>query len=153
MDFVLNLPTIQAPQRTQQGKTLIYDVVRKKYVALTPEEWVRQHWLHFLIGHLQYPAGMIAVERGVKFLSIQRRADVVVYNKHFKPLLIIECKAPQVGINQQTFDQIARYNMTLQVPYLVVSNGIDHFCCKIDHHQKSYRFISEIPAYPELAFG
>ena len=143
----LNFPPIDAQIRVQNGKQFIYDIIRKKYIALTPEEWVRQHLVHFLINERQCPKGLIAVERGLKHNGLQRRFDVVVYSRNLTPWLIVECKAPQVVITQQTFDQIARYNMSLQVPYLLVTNGLQHFCCEIDYLQRSFSYLQDVPSF------
>ncbi len=143
----LNFPPIDAQIRVQNGKQFIYDIIRKKYIALTPEEWVRQHLVHFLINERQCPKGLIAVERGLKHNGLQRRFDVVVYSRNLTPWLIVECKAPQVAITQQTFDQIARYNMSLQVPYLLVTNGLQHFCCEIDYLQRSFSYLQDVPSF------
>lgn len=143
----LNFPPIDAQIRVQNGKQFIYDIIRKKYIALTPEEWVRQHLVHFLINERQCPKGLIAVERGLKHNGLQRRFDVVVYSRNLTPWLIVECKAPQVAITQQTFDQIARYNMSLQVPYLLVTNGLQHFCCEIDYLQRSFSYLQDMPFF------
>jgi hypothetical protein len=143
----LNFPPIDAQIRVQNGKQFIYDIIRKKYIVLTPEEWVRQHLVHFLINERQCPKGLIAVERGLKHNGLQRRFDVVVYSRNLTPWLIVECKAPQVAITQQTFDQIARYNMSLQVPYLLVTNGLQHFCCEIDYLQRSFSYLQDVPSF------
>ncbi len=143
----LNFPPIDAQIRVQNGKQFIYDIIRKKYIVLTPEEWVRQHLVHFLINERQCPKGLIAVERGLKRNGLQRRFDVVVYSRNLTPWLIVECKAPQVAITQQTFDQIARYNMSLQVPYLLVTNGLQHFCCEIDYLQRSFSYLQDVPSF------
>jgi len=143
----LNFPPINMPTKEEGGKVYIYDIARKKYVLLTPEEWVRQHLIHFLINERQYPLGLIAVERGLTHNNIKRRTDVVVYTRALSPWLIAECKAPDVRITQQTFNQVARYNMALQVPLLLVTNGIYHFCCQIDYQLHTYKYLPDIPAY------
>ncbi len=143
----LNFPPIDAQIRVQNGKQYVYDIIRKKYIALTPEEWVRQHLVHFLIHERKCPKGLIAVERGLTHNGLQRRFDVVVYSRNLTPWLIVECKAPQVAITQQTFDQIARYNMSLQVPYLLVTNGLQHFCCEIDYLQRSFSYLPDVPSF------
>jgi len=143
----LNFPHFDAQRRVLNGKHYIFDVIRKKYIILTPEEWVRQHLLHFLVNQRHCPKGLIAVERGLKFNGLLRRFDVVVYYSNRKPFLIAECKAPEVPVTQHTFDQIARYNMSLQVPFLLVTNGIRHFCCKIDYEHQSYIYLPDVPDY------
>lgn len=141
----LNLPPFEV-QLSQSGeKTLIYDVIRKKNVVLTPEEWVRQHFVHFLLNNHGYSKNYIKVEKQIKVNERIKRFDALVYNKEAKPVILIECKAPEVEISQSTFSQIATYNMTLRVPYLIVTNGLTHFICKIDFQTNSYEYIQEIP--------
>jgi len=138
--------------RVRQAKrgTEIFDVIRKKFVALTPEEWVRQHTVHFLNRERRIPMSMMNVEVALEMLNLARRADIVVFNHLGEPAAIIECKAPAVKITQETFDQIARYNMTLKAPYLIVTNGLSHFCCYIDLEKQTYHFIEEIPDYQAM---
>ena len=131
-------------------KSLIYDIVRRKFVTITPEEWVRQHLVHYMIFELDYPKALVAVEMPLLYNNMKRRSDIVVFDREGKPSLIVECKAPDVKLSQKAFDQIARYNMTLKVGYLVVSNGHDTFCCSIDHNANAYRFLDSIPAYKNL---
>jgi type I site-specific restriction endonuclease len=122
-------------------------MVRKKYVALTPEEWVRQHMINYLVHSKNTPSSLIRVESGLKVHKLFRRADIITYSNSGQPLMIIECKAPGVKISQDTFDQAAMYNITLKVPILVVSNGLTHYCCRIDFNTKKYTFLREIPDY------
>ena len=119
-------------------------------MALTPEEWVRQHYIEFLVQEKKFPRSLMAVEKGLIYNRMQKRGDVVAYDNTGTPLLIVECKAPEVKINQGVFDQIARYNMTLQVPYLAVTNGLQHYYCLINWEQKDYRFLPDLPNYTEL---
>ena len=146
----LNLPAHDFKVKHEGKKTQIFDSVRKKFVTLTPEEWVRQHFIQYLISEKKVPAQLIAVEMGLKYIELKKRSDVVVYNKEGKPVLIVECKAPAIKITQDTFDQIARYNMTLKVKYLAVTNGIRHFYCQVDHKNGSYFFLKELPVYSSL---
>jgi type I site-specific restriction endonuclease len=143
----LNLPKYQFRFKEAAEKIHIFDAFRKKYVLLTPEEWVRQNFLQYLVTEKKYPLSLIAVEAGLKYNQMQKRADVLVYDKQGQPFLLVECKAPEVKISQDTFDQVARYNMIFKVNYLVVTNGLDHFCCKMDYSDNSYRFLAEIPAF------
>jgi hypothetical protein len=143
----LNLPTYPFKFRDQNDLISIFDEIRKKYVVLTPEEWVRQNFIQFLIKDKKYPASLIAVEIGLKYNQLQKRADVLIYNKTGNPYLMIECKAPEIKITQDTFHQIATYNMTFKVSYLVVTNGLDHFCCKMDYDSNSYKFLQMIPDF------
>lgn len=143
----LNLPKYQFKLKEADGKIQIFDAFRKKYVVLTPEEWVRQNFLQYLITEKRYAASLIAVEAGLKYNELQKRADILVYDKQGSPFLLVECKAPEVKISQDVFDQVARYNMSFKVTYLVVTNGMDHFCCKMDYEKNSYRFLEEIPVF------
>ena len=126
----------------------IFDIVRRKYVSLTPEEWVRQHLLHFLVTEKGVPKSLIGVEKKILVNNITKRTDLVVYSTQAKPLLIAECKAPAIKITQKTFDQAARYNLSLNVNYFVLSNGLDTFYCTLDHVKKEYHFLPELPLYP-----
>jgi hypothetical protein len=146
----LNLPPYVLKYRTEGQITQIFDKWRKKYVVLTPEEWVRQHLVNFLVSEKKFPSSLIVLEGGLKLNGLQKRSDVVVYNTKGEPILIVECKAPGVKISQETFDQITRYNMTLKVDYLLVSNGLDHYCCRMDYLQKGYTFLKEVPLFDDL---
>ena len=146
----LNLPTYSFNIKLIEQRKYIFDFIRKKFVLLTPEEWVRQNFLRYLVEEKKYPATLIAVEKEFKLNNLSKRGDAVVYNKSGKPFLIIEFKAPEVKINQKVFDQIARYNMKLSVDYLIVSNGLEHFGCKIDYTNKRYIFLKDIPFYESI---
>jgi len=146
----LNLPKQVFRFKEEKEKTYIFDDFRKKYVVLTPEEWVRQNFLMYLVNEKNYPPSLIAVEAGLKLFKTLKRTDIVVYNKQGDPLLIIECKSPEVGINEKVFDQIVRYNMALQVNYLVVTNGMDHYCCQLDYEKQTYNFLKSIPNYTDI---
>jgi hypothetical protein len=143
----LNLPTHPFKFKEQNNLITIFDEVRKKYVVLTPEEWVRQNFIQFLIKNKKYPISLIAVEIGLKYNQLQKRADVLIYNKSGTPYLMIECKAPEVKISQDTFHQIATYNMAFKVNYLVVTNGMDHFCCKMNYTENTYQFVQMVPDF------
>jgi hypothetical protein len=125
----------------------IFDIVRKKYVTLTPEEWVRQHLMQFLITEKKFPASLMAIESKLKVNQLLKRTDIVVYNNLLQPMLIAECKAPSVRITQKAFDQAARYNLTLDVKYFVLTNGLQIYSCKINHEEKRYDFLEEIAEY------
>jgi hypothetical protein len=144
---VLNFPTYQFKIKSSENTNYIFDIIRKKYVVLTPEEWVRQHTLHFLIFEKNYPQSLIAVEKQLKVNNLIKRFDVLVFNKKGLPELIVECKSQKVKIGQDSFDQIARYNLTLNANYLVVTNGLQHYFCKLDHENQQYTFLKEIPYY------
>jgi len=146
----LNLPVYELKIKALKEKTLIFDSVRKSYVALTPEEWVRQHILQYLISDKGYPASLLAVEKKIVVNTLSKRCDIVAYSSKGKALLIVECKAPDIQISQQSFDQIARYNMQLRVKYLLVSNGLSHYCCYVDFENNSCSFLQEIPSYHEI---
>lgn len=148
--LALNLPTFDKKIIDKDGKSFIFDVIRRQYVALTPEEWVRQHFVHYLIGHKGFPLSLMANEVQLKLNGMSRRCDTVVYDRTLRPRAIIEYKASSVNITRQVFDQICRYNMVLQVDYLIVSNGLVHYCCKIDYNKQSYTFLREIPGYAQI---
>ena len=146
----LNLPSYNFNIKLEEQRKLIFDSIRKKYVVLTPEEWVRQNFISYLVQTKNYPQGLIAVEKKVDVNRMPQRSDIVLFNNKAVPVMIVECKAPSVKISQDTFNQIARYNMKLQVPYLVVTNGLKHYCCEINYETNSFRFIPEIPDYKNL---
>lgn len=148
--LALNLPKFEVKVSRQNGRPVLFDRLRKKYVVITPEEWVRQHFVHFLISEKHYPENLIANEIGIKLNNTQKRCDTVVYDSHLTPLVIIEYKAPSVEITAHVFDQIVRYNMVLRANYLMVSNGMQHFCCKINYEKDNYTFLEEIPDYAQL---
>lgn len=148
--YSLNLPSYDAKIRKNGSLMEIYDPLRRKYVALTPEEWVRQHFVNWLISDKEYPTSLMANEAGIKLNSLTRRCDTVVYDQHLDPLMIIEYKESNISITQDVFDQIVRYNTVLKVQYIVVSNGVKHYCCKMNYEKHSYDFLIDIPNYREL---
>ncbi len=143
----LNFPNYPLQLKTSENKTLIFDIIRKKYMVLTPEEWVRQHCLWFLIEEKKYPKSLINVEKQLVLNNQKKRTDIVAFNNLGNPLLIVECKAPSVKISQDTFDQIARYNMQLNSEFLLLTNGLNHYCCKMNHKKQEYQFLPDIPKY------
>ena len=143
----LNLPSFDKKVIQKDGKPFIFDIIRRQYVALTPEEWVRQHFVHYLISEKGYPQSLMANEVQLKLNGMSRRCDTVVYDRTLRPRVIVEYKAPTVNITQQVFDQICRYNMVLQVDYLIVSNGLVHYCCKVDNNTHTYTFLKDIPVH------
>ena len=143
----LNLPTFSFKFKSMENKFYIFDMFRKKYMILTPEEWVRQNYAQYLIKNKNYPKSIIAIEKQLKINNRIKRTDILLFDKNGNPDIIVECKAPSVKINQETFDQIARYNLKLNANYLVVTNGLQHFYCKIDHQLKKYHFLQDIPDY------
>lgn len=146
----LNLPPFEAKISEQAGKFAIWDPVRKFWTALTPEENVRQTFVAYLVNHKGYPISHIANEQGIELNGMSRRCDSVVYDKTGQPKVIIEYKAPTITISQKVFNQIARYNLVLHVDYLIVSNGLKHYCVKMDYDAGKYTFLQEIPPYAEL---
>ena len=146
----LNLPKYDFKIKEIESKKYIFDLNRKKYVPLTPEEWVRQNFIQYLVQEKKYPQSLIGVEYCLKVNKMDRRGDIVVYNKLGKPYLIVECKAPQVVIKQAVFDQIANYNIPLKVKYLIVTNGMTHYCCEIDFENRKYSFLEEVPEFKKL---
>lgn len=148
--LALNLPTFEIKIKEKGTKKTIFDILRRKYVALTPEEWVRQHFVHFLIEQRGYPKALLANEVEISLNGTSKRCDTVLYNRDLTAQMIVEYKAPEIKITQKVFDQITRYNMVLHVDYLIVSNGIDHYCCNMDYGNNTYRFLEQIPHYKEL---
>lgn len=128
----------------------IFDSIRKKYLVLTPEEWVRQNFIEFLSQEMNYPKSLMILERRMKYNSMDNRSDILCHDLSGKGIVLVECKRPTVKITQKTFDQIARYNMVLQVPYLAVTNGLSHYYCKINHEDKSYKFVESLPKYEDI---
>ena len=146
----LNLPVFTPRLRQTDARTEIYDILRQRFVALTPEENVRQHFVNYLVSYLGYPAGLMANEVSLNLNGLKRRCDTVLYDRHLVPLMIIEYKRPTVSISQRVFDQIASYNLMLQADYLVVSNGLQHYCCKLDKEHQKFLFLEQIPDYENL---
>ncbi len=149
----LNLPPCGVKIKKTENGFVVFDALRAKYVALTPEEWVRQNFVQFLVRHKGYPAALIANEMQIKLANRTKRCDTVVYNKQLAPLMIVEYKAPHVAITQEVFEQISRYNYVLRVPYLVVSNGLSHFCCRICYDDMTCEYLEEIPDYESIVGG
>jgi len=146
----INLPSYEIKLRERDGKREILDFLRRRYVSLTPEEWVRQHFVHFLVEHKGYPKGLLANELELRIGEKHLRCDTVLYDTKLQPRMIMEYKAPSIGITQRVFDQITVYNMLLHVDYLVVSNGLQHYCCRMDYNRHCYEFLREIPDYVML---
>ncbi len=146
----LNLPEYAFRIKTEDGKTMIFDAIRLKFVALTPEEWVRQNFIEYLKTEKNYPASLMAVEKQITINQMQRRFDLLVYSRSHQPCLIAEFKAPDVKITQDVFDQVVRYNMALKVAGIIVSNGLQHFACKMDYANNSFSYLREIPGYGDF---
>ena len=147
--FALNLPYANTKIVVRNEKQMVFDFLRKRFVALTPEEWVRQQFTHFLVEHKGYPAMFIGNEITLSVGRLSRRCDSVVFNKSAEPVMIIEYKAPTVKITQKVFEQICSYNIALHAPYLTVSNGLQSYCCRIDKEANTYELQKDIPAYGE----
>jgi hypothetical protein len=145
----LQFPSYSFRFKNSENKIAIFDEIRKKFILLTPEEWVRQHVVQFLLQDKNYPKSYINVEKLIKVNDLNKRYDIVVYQPNGELFLLIECKAPEVKISQQTFDQIARYNLVLNAKYLMVSNGLNHYFCKIDFENEKYVFLEELPNFGE----
>ena len=143
----LNLPSYTFKLKSNENKTLIFDNLRKKYVVLTPEEWVRQHFVEFLIKEKKYPVSLIAIEKQLTINNRKKRTDILIFNSNGKPNIIVECKAPSIKITQDTFDQIARYNLKLDADFLVITNGLEHYYCSLDKENETYVFLKDIPSY------
>lgn len=143
----LNFPAFNFRFKNSENKVAIFDEIRKKFVVLTPEEWVRQHVVHYLLQHKNYPKSLINVEKLLKVNGLTKRYDVVVFNPDGSIFILVECKAPAVKISQSTFDQIARYNLTMNALYLMVSNGQNHYFCQMDFENERYNFLENLPDY------
>lgn len=143
----LNFPTYLFRLKNRENKRFIFDDIRKKFVVLQPEEWVRQHCINYLVVQKNYPKTLINVEKELKINGLSKRYDLVIYNSDGSIHLIVECKSPKININQETFDQIARYNLTLNATYLMVTNGINHYYCAMDYETERYNFLKDIPDY------
>ena len=147
----LSLPDHGVKTKNEPGGARVFDPFRRRWVVLTPEEWVRQHFLNHLVHDLGCPASLIAVERSLVLNELAKRADIVVFSTDGRPLIVVECKAPHVRIDLRTFEQVARYNLVFKVPYVMVTNGYKHFCCRIDHAKNSVDFLVDIPAFADMS--
>ena len=143
----LNFPTYSFRFKNSENKVSIFDEIRKKFIVLTPEEWVRQHVIQFLLENMKYPKSYINVEKLIKVNDLSKRYDGIVFQPNGEIFLLIECKAPEVPISQATFDQIARYNLVLKAKYLMVTNGLNHYFCQMDFENEKYIFLKELPEY------
>ena len=151
MKTALNLPPIEAAIRlSETGREEIFDPLRRRFVALTPEEWVRQHMIGFLTGQLGYPASLISVETALKYNRLRKRTDIVIHGTGGQPGMIVECKAPEVPLTRAVLEQAAMYNMPLQVKYLVLTNGLQHHILFIDREAKKFAFLERFPGHGEL---
>ncbi|WP_455063112.1 type I restriction enzyme HsdR N-terminal domain-containing protein [Prevotella sp.] len=146
----LTLPPYQIRVKETHGRKQIFDILRRKYVALTPEEWVRQHFIHYLVEHKNYPSSLLANEVSLQIGEKRMRADSVLYDNQLHPRMIIEYKAPNITLTQKVFDQITIYNLLLHVDYLIVSNGMITYICKMDYEKQTYKFLEAIPNYENI---
>ena len=146
----LNLPPYDVRLGGTRQQPTIFDPLRRRYVALTPEEWVRQHFVHFLFDHKGYPQALLANEVNLKIGGKKMRADTVLYDTGLRPRMIVEYKAPSIALTQRVFEQTSAYNLLLHVDFLVVSNGLEHYCCRMDYERNTYEFLPEIPSYDAL---
>jgi type I site-specific restriction endonuclease len=146
----LNLPQYSFKITGDEKSEMIFDPIRKKYVKLTDEEWVRQNFLQYLIQKGKYPPGLIKVEGMFKFNNLKRRTDILLHNRRGEPVMIVECKAPDIPVNDIVFDQIVCYNMEFKVPYIVVTNGLVHYICRVNHEDKTWEFLNVIPLFEDL---
>lgn len=143
----LNFPKFEYRFKSTENKVSIFDIIRKKFVSLQPEEWVRQHCVHYLITEKKYPKSLINVEKTLTINGLKKRYDIVVFKTNGSIQLIVECKSPKININQNTFDQIARYNLTLNASYLMITNGINHYYCQMNAEAQKYEFLKDVPNY------
>lgn len=148
--IALNLPSYNYSVKNIHGKAVIFDVIRRKFVALTPEEWVRQHWIHYLTESLGYPSALLGVEISFVVEGLRKRFDLAACSRSGQPIMLVECKAPDVALSPDVFDQLAVYHQTLQARYLVLSNGLKHYCLEYQSVNGSYRLIQQIPSWGEV---
>lgn len=143
----LNLPSCNLKLKQNGEKVEVFDIIRKKFLLLTDEEWVRQHFVHFLIDHLNYPKALISLESGLRYNQLAKRTDIVVYGRDGEAFMLIECKSTLIKLSQEVFYQAACYNMVIKANYMVATNGLVHYCCRIDHTTKSAVFVDKLPPY------
>lgn len=146
----LNLPPYPFKIIDQDGQLSLFDEIRKRNIIITPEEWVRQHFVQYLIGHKNYPKSLLKLEGGHKLYGQQRRSDIIAFNSAGDKVLMVECKAPSVAIDQKVFDQVARYNMVHKIGLLAVTNGLQHYYCRINFEENNYQFIEQLPDYQKI---
>jgi len=146
----LNLPTYSFNIKSEGERKYIFDGIRRKYILLTPEEWVRQNFIRYLSEEKQYPLSLFGVEMHFRINKLSKRGDIILFNRKGEAKGIVECKAPAVRINQKAFDQIARYNMKFRVDYLIVTNGMQHYCCRMDYDKGTYTYLEEIPSFEDI---
>lgn len=147
----LQLPSFPFSLQEKNGKVFIFDCIRKKYVTLTPEERVRQHIVRFLSEYRGYPISLMSIEMPFKVARMKKRSDIIVFNNELQPLMLVECKAPEITLNDKVFDQASVYNLQIKAPYILISNGVMHYCLEFDGATQKYQFLFDIPLYKELA--
>jgi len=143
----LNLPEFDFKIKKDEGKIWIFDIIRKKFVILTSEEWVRQHFLHYLITEMKYPKSLLKIETGLNYNTLMKRSDIQIYDREGKPWMIVECKAPEQKLTQQTIAQVSAYNATIKTRYVAITNGLTHYCYEIDWQGNKTTFVDAIPPY------
>jgi len=146
----LNLPEFNFSFKDENGKKFIFDEIRRKFITLTPEEWVRQNFVKYLINNKNYPASLIALEVPIVINETDQRSDIVAFNKNGRIVVLVECKSPEISLTQKVFDQAASYNLKLNAKILIITNGIAHYCCKPDYSGRKWIFLDDIPDYKEL---
>jgi hypothetical protein len=146
----LNLPTYSLKIKSESDLEYVYDQFRRKYVRLTPEEWVRQNFAHYLVNEKSYPVSRMILEKSLRFNKMSKRCDILVSNDSGEPIVMIECKAPDIKIGQNTFEQVSVYNIVFHVEYLIITNGLQHYCCIVDFEKRSVNFMNEIPDYEKI---
>ena len=147
--FKLNLPDFNIKLRKAEGKVWIFDMIRKKFIVLTPEEWVRQHFIHYLINHLNYPKSLFRIEGSLTYNKLQKRSDILIYDREGKPWMLVECKAPTIKLTQKAFNQVAVYNMTLGAQYIAVTNGRVQYCFEPSVHGEA-NHLASFPEFPDI---
>ena len=143
----LNLPEFKPTLKKEEGKIWIFDMIRKKYLVLTPEEWVRQHFIHYLIAELKYPKSLFRIESSLTYNKLQKRSDILVFNREAKPWMLIECKSPDIKLSQKAFNQVAVYNMTVNAKFVAVTNGLVHYCCEAAKEGEQAIFLESFPVF------
>lgn len=146
----LNLPSFNFNIKKSDGQSAIFDIIRKKYIVLTPEEWVRQHFIHYLINQLGFSKPLISVERGLKYNSLQKRSDILVFSRDGSPLILVECKAITIRLNQRVMDQAVMYNRTVAAKYIILTNGMEHSCMKVSHSEGKVDYLNSLPTFAEI---
>ena len=146
----LNLPEYQYNVKKEEGKVWIFDIIRKRFIVLTPEEWVRQHFVNFLISVLNYPKALMKIETGLVYNKLNKRSDIIIHDRQGMPWMVIECKAPDQKLSQQTLEQVAMYNASFKAKYIAVTNGLTHLCCEIDWNERKTFALGDFPPYETL---